>query len=118
MDRIACYPAKASIDIDYQFSPDYYDVSPILEIDDAVGDRCVVENWGDCILFAYKRNDLDRMERMYQKMHPGTKPIHLVWEGRQSGQDIVEAMVPATFKIGDPIYFNLKNMKVEFDAGE
>lgn len=112
--RITCHPAKPTIRLGYQFSPTYYDVTEIVEYNDGLGDVCCLENWKDCLLYAHDRGDLDRMEALYQKLHNGSQPIHLAWNGQDSWGNIYTIMAPPTFKHGDPIYFNVDTKQIEF----
>ena len=113
--KIACYPAKRSINIKYQFSPEYYDVSDIVNFEgENCSSICCLENWGKRILSTYERNAVDKMIKLFQRSEPSSKPIHLVWDGKSNSDNIYELMVPAGFISGDPIFFNLENMTVEF----
>lgn len=119
MPRIACYPAKSSMKIGYTFSPEYYDVTEIVNFDEGqgegIGDLCCLENWGDPLLWAETRNDLDNMENLYSKFVPGSKPIHLSYEGAGPYGNICTMMVPPDFEHGDPIFFNTDTKTIEFE---
>lgn len=114
MPIITCYPAKRNIKIDYDYHPNYYDVSEIINFNCPDDTMNCLENYGYPILWGDTRISLDQLEMLWIKYNPDWRSVHLTYDGKSAWGTIYSIMVPPEFKIGDPIYFNTDTGKVGF----